>query len=176
MSIGENIKRQRKLLKITQVELAKLINKSTRMLQKYENNEVSPPIDVLMDIANSLDTNVFKLLDDDNFYGTEIKHKGAVININNSHLDDKDITITNDFFNGLHTNIGAETLRFIDDMYGLTEYLNKFFGVSSPYGFSFDNILKSQWNDLNFYGQFVAIHYINELLKSETYNDNLKKD
>lgn len=41
-------------MKLTQKELAKKINKSERMLQKYENGEVVPSIEVLQEIAKVL--------------------------------------------------------------------------------------------------------------------------
>ena len=54
MDIGESIKQKRKIAKLTQKELAEQINKSERMLQKYENGEVTPSLDVLKELSNAL--------------------------------------------------------------------------------------------------------------------------
>lgn len=62
MNIGEKIKKKRKDMKIKQIDLAKSINKSVRMLQKYENNSVTPNFEVLKDIANALNINVTELM------------------------------------------------------------------------------------------------------------------
>lgn len=55
VNIGEIIKNERKKKNLTQKELAEKINKSERMMQKYENNEVTPSIEVLTKIAAALD-------------------------------------------------------------------------------------------------------------------------
>ncbi|WP_122639033.1 helix-turn-helix domain-containing protein [Romboutsia sp. Marseille-P6047] len=54
MNIGENIKKYRKEKCLTQTELAKKVNKSKSTIQKYEANDAMPPIDVLGDIATTL--------------------------------------------------------------------------------------------------------------------------
>ena len=38
MAIGDNIKKYRKINKMTQTELANKLNKSLRTIQKYESN------------------------------------------------------------------------------------------------------------------------------------------
>lgn len=62
MSIDNNIKEYRKKLKLTQKDLAKKIGKSERMLQKYENGEVTPSINVLYNIAENLGITFFQLI------------------------------------------------------------------------------------------------------------------
>lgn len=54
MNIGENIKKFRKEKGLTQKELSEKINKSTITVRKYESNDATPPIDVLGDIATTL--------------------------------------------------------------------------------------------------------------------------
>lgn len=54
MSVGENIKEYRKNKKITQKQLAELINKNDRTIQKYEKGEIIPPIPVIEEIAKAL--------------------------------------------------------------------------------------------------------------------------
>lgn len=56
MSIAAQIKTARKASHVTQKELAQKINKSFSTVQKYELGLATPPIEVLKDIANALDT------------------------------------------------------------------------------------------------------------------------
>lgn len=66
--VGDRIKEMRKNKKVTQKELAKRIQKSERMVQKYESGEVSPPLDVIEKIADALDVPLNDLL------GVEVRH------------------------------------------------------------------------------------------------------
>ena len=61
MNIGENIKKYRKIKGITQVELAKIINKSESSIRKYEGNIVTPDFPTLDDISEALGCNLFDL-------------------------------------------------------------------------------------------------------------------
>ncbi|EDK34954.1 helix-turn-helix domain-containing protein [Clostridium kluyveri] len=54
MTIGESIKYYRKNNKLTQETLANKINKSLRMVQKYESDEVTPSIEILNKIEDAL--------------------------------------------------------------------------------------------------------------------------
>lgn len=60
-SIGKNIKKYRKIKGLTQLELAKDINKTTRMIQKYESGEVTPSIKIIEDISKKLEVNLLNL-------------------------------------------------------------------------------------------------------------------
>lgn len=62
MNISDNIKRYRKEKGLTQKELAEKLDKSIRMIQKYESGEVEPSIEVLNEIANVLGTDFFEFL------------------------------------------------------------------------------------------------------------------
>ena len=62
MGLGENIKKYRKAKKITQSELAELIEKSLRMVQKYEANDVTPSLEIIGHIAKALDVKRWDLL------------------------------------------------------------------------------------------------------------------
>lgn len=66
MTIGENIKKYRKMKKITQKQLSDLINKGIRTLQKYENGDITPPIKVLNDIAWALQVPIKNIIGNDN--------------------------------------------------------------------------------------------------------------
>ncbi|MDP4178046.1 MAG: helix-turn-helix domain-containing protein [Bacillota bacterium] len=61
MNVSENIKKYRKQKNITQKDLARILNKSERMVQKYESGEVTPNLDVLSEIANALGVGFFEL-------------------------------------------------------------------------------------------------------------------
>lgn len=60
MNIGDTIKSERKKKNLTQKQLAEKINKSERMIQKYENGEVIPSIEVLNKIGAALGVFIFK--------------------------------------------------------------------------------------------------------------------
>ena len=62
MTIGDNIKKYRKLARISQVELAQKINKSESTIRKYEANNVKPDFSVLDDIANVLGCTLIDLV------------------------------------------------------------------------------------------------------------------
>lgn len=62
INIGLAIKEARKKNKMTQKQLADLISKSERMIQKYENNEVTPSFDVAKNISEKLNTNISALI------------------------------------------------------------------------------------------------------------------
>lgn len=62
LTIGNKIKVIRKERGLTQKEFAKRINKSERMIQKYENSEVEPRIEVLREIALALDISFSELI------------------------------------------------------------------------------------------------------------------
>lgn len=62
MKIGMNIKKYRGLKSLTQGQVSQLINKSLRMIQKYESGEVIPSLEVLGDIASALQVDIDDLL------------------------------------------------------------------------------------------------------------------
>lgn len=71
MSVGENIKKHRKENKLTQTQLAELVNKKYRTIQKYESGEINPPTSVLIDIAKVLDVPIIDLIGVDKAIGME---------------------------------------------------------------------------------------------------------
>ena len=60
--IGNNIKKWRKLKKLTQQELGEKIDKTLSSIQKYEKGNVRIPIDVLSNIAKALNITIDDLL------------------------------------------------------------------------------------------------------------------
>lgn len=61
--IGENISTYRKAKKLTQKQLADLIDKAESSVQKYEKGETEAPISVLEKISTALDVPLQYLLD-----------------------------------------------------------------------------------------------------------------
>lgn len=63
MTIGYKIKQLRKQRKITQQQLAETIGKSYSIVQKYENDLVTPPWDSLTKIASAYNITISELID-----------------------------------------------------------------------------------------------------------------
>lgn len=62
MTLGQFIKKIRKSKKITQAELAEMIGKKTITIRKYESDEITPSIEILEKVAESLSIDVWDLL------------------------------------------------------------------------------------------------------------------
>lgn len=60
--LGNNIRKFRNFSQLRQVDLAEMIGKSARMLQKYEASEVIPSMEVIREIAIALNVSVHDLL------------------------------------------------------------------------------------------------------------------
>jgi len=60
--IGENIKKFRKNKKLTQQNLADILEISIHAIRKYENNSREPKIEMIYSIANALDVPVVDIL------------------------------------------------------------------------------------------------------------------
>ena len=63
MKLNENIKKYRKINGLTQSELAKKLNVTTRTIQNYESGNREPSFDMLMRIAVNLNVDVESLVD-----------------------------------------------------------------------------------------------------------------
>lgn len=68
MNIGENIKKYRKALNISQKDLAKKLNMPISTLANYENNHREPNIEVLNRIAKALRIPIRDIIGDDDNY------------------------------------------------------------------------------------------------------------
>ncbi|WP_438347304.1 helix-turn-helix domain-containing protein [Paenibacillus sp. FA6] len=64
MSIGDRIKEQRKLKKLTQAELAEQANLSRSYLADIERNRYNPSVETLKSIANGLHINLSLLIEE----------------------------------------------------------------------------------------------------------------
>ncbi|WP_088033465.1 helix-turn-helix domain-containing protein [Evansella clarkii] len=84
------IKAARKRKKLTQDELAKLVNTTKGTISNYENNHSSPPNEMLNLLADKLETTTDYLLGrtDNPNSGIERKHEGE----NLFFFDEEDIT------------------------------------------------------------------------------------
>ncbi|CAI3664476.1 putative HTH cro/C1-type domain-containing protein [Clostridium neonatale] len=69
MSIGDNIKKYRKLNKLTQKELGEKIGKKAITVRHYESGDTNPPTSVLIKIGEVLNVSTEKLINDS---GSEI--------------------------------------------------------------------------------------------------------
>lgn len=62
MNIGKTLKQKRKELNITQEELSTISNISQSNISKYENNIITPPIQILIELCNILEIDIKKEL------------------------------------------------------------------------------------------------------------------
>lgn len=85
-SIGNKIQYQRKKKKLTQKNFAILIDKSERMIQKYESGDVIPSLEMIHKIAIVLECNINDLIgyeytsDDIEFLDAPIEDNGELKN------------------------------------------------------------------------------------------------
>ncbi len=66
MSIGENIKKYRKLRKMTQKKLGECIDRTEITIRNYESDRIKPPLDVLKKISEALEVHEENLLSTNN--------------------------------------------------------------------------------------------------------------
>ena len=77
MNIGEQIKRYRKEMKLSQKELGERLGVSQQHIAQYENGKRIPKIENIQKIANALDADILDILGDDYY----IIEKGIVTNV-----------------------------------------------------------------------------------------------
>ena len=65
MTLGENIKRYRKLNKMTKQELSEKIGRNIRTIRGYELGDVIPPLNVIEKIAEVFNVKTIDLIDSD---------------------------------------------------------------------------------------------------------------
>lgn len=87
MNIGDNIKKIRKSKKITQVQLANIIDKSESTIQKYESNSVTPDFTILTEIAKALNCTLLDLLGSDSQIEKEQTVNKNLLEIENLIID-----------------------------------------------------------------------------------------
>lgn len=64
MTLGERIKRQRKIKKVSQEELAARIGMKHSVISKYENNQITPSVEQIHKIAATLEIPDYELFYD----------------------------------------------------------------------------------------------------------------
>lgn len=84
MEFGGVIRQRRKEAGLTQEQLAKRIGCATITIRQYESGKRTPSLNVLQDIANALDLEIFDLLPDDTsqnapFKGLSEEEKNTVL-------------------------------------------------------------------------------------------------
>lgn len=125
MNIGENIKKYRKLNKITQLDLSKAINKSVSTIQKYESDSVQPSFEVLEEIAKALKCQYTDLTisDEDWKIFSEMDEKEEMVESINNITYINGMYITADYiaqFEGDKTFDGV-TVKYQNKNFKLTE-------------------------------------------------------
>lgn len=93
MKTGEKIKKIRTKKKITQKQLAEMINKNIRTIQKYESGEIEIPLESLFKLSDALGVSVTYLdeskLENTNMYMNKLVSP-YISNINNDNsIDDE---------------------------------------------------------------------------------------
>ena len=73
MEFGGVIRQRRKEAGLTQEQLAKRIGCATITIRQYESGKRTPSLNVLQDIANALDLEIFDLLPDDTIQNAPFK-------------------------------------------------------------------------------------------------------
>lgn len=122
MKTGELIKKYRKEKKITQQELANLINKSKSTIEKYESNKIeSIPVNTLIDISKALGINSMDLIEEKEREQIKSISKKASIKINNIVksiiLGDNYICETNMCKDENFSNETEESIKYIENIY-----------------------------------------------------------
>lgn len=97
MGLGENIKRYRKLNKMTQLELSEKIGRNIRTIRGYELGDVIPPLNVIEKIAEVFNVRTIDLIGSDEKClessiedlkeAIEKKEKKCITNLYTSTLD-----------------------------------------------------------------------------------------
>lgn len=77
-TVGNNIKKYRKHKKLTQAQLAAIIEKSEISVRKYEKGDVQIPNNVLDKIAKALDINLSNLLPIDDYDDQEFELEKSI--------------------------------------------------------------------------------------------------
>lgn len=108
MKISDSIKKFRKAKRLTQQELADNIDRSLRMVQKYESGEVEPSIEVLNAIG--------EVLGDDFFNNIDLKNARLSIGENSIKLKTR-------------INLSSDLVKDIISSLSIDGYINKSFFI-----------------------------------------------
>ena len=140
LTIGDKIKAIRKERGLTQKEFAKKLNKSERMIQKYENSEVEPKLEILKEISNKLNVDMtdlinsnvidknrlFSIMNSKNITIEQLSKETEIqINILNEYINNKEFVTESEFevlykisdFLGINPDyiLGKTDFKFFED-------------------------------------------------------------
>lgn len=121
--IGKKIKEFRKIKKLTQKDLSRLINKSDNTISNYETGTIAPSQDALFSIANALDVRVDDLFPPRND-GTSSLQSAIQIS-EDVNMDIEDLNFLNKLIDHALTLDGDERKRFINNIKLAVEFFNK---------------------------------------------------
>lgn len=127
MGIPDNIKKYRKKNKLTQNQLAQLIDKKEITVRRYEKGDITPPITVLLDIAIALGEPLEKIVEDDknvvyekynNGYEVSLKEFSEVKETTNPQ------TILLKNYNKLNELGKTKLIEYSNDLINISKYNN----------------------------------------------------
>lgn len=87
MSIGNNIRNQRKELNLTQQDLAQRVHKSAQVISNWEREYTTITIEDLLALADALDTSILSLITGIKKDTNDYQAKHASISIDNLNID-----------------------------------------------------------------------------------------
>jgi transcriptional regulator with XRE-family HTH domain len=151
MTIGENIKKYRKDKKITQKQLAELINKNDRTIQKYEKGDIIPPMSVIKEIANILDTAMINLIGHNEELSFKAHVDGFANDVDSYYKSPSDVNLEKEM---------DEMLKAVEDMLS-NEYIEKEYGY--------------KYNKLSFDDQSELYGFMHKMLKIKIDEIKLRK-
>ncbi|UYB50139.1 helix-turn-helix domain-containing protein (plasmid) [Lysinibacillus capsici] len=119
--VGSKIKEYRKKRKMTQKELAKLINKSDNTISNYETGAIAPSQEALFALARILEVKV-----DDFFPGTTTDgYLDQAVSNTDNEMDIADISFLNQLVNHAKTLNDVDRKRLIDNIRLAVEFFDK---------------------------------------------------
>lgn len=128
LTIGDKIKAIRKEKGLTQKEFAAKLNKSERMIQKYENSEVKPKLEILKEISIELGVNISDLINNNAINKNRLLSIMKSKKITPQQLSEK-LEIPINIINEYITNKELVTESDFKILYKITDYL----GINSDY-------------------------------------------
>ena len=111
MSMGDTIKKYRKLKGLTQKELGEKIGRTQRTIQAYEKNEVLPPLTIIKNLANILGISNYELMQ-----GGSPDEKLENLKKLPTH-DEYDLTEIAKELNVNYSNLNQEDKKQINELY-----------------------------------------------------------
>ena len=169
MTIGERIKKQRKLKKLSQEDLAKRIGLKHSAISKYENNQIILSVDQIYKIAAALDIEPHKL-----FFDKEVESI--------HDLSEEDFL---DAIQSLQSEGNSSAAAFIEsqreailayrDWRQASDEFNSFLEINNKNTTEREKSVMTAFRKLNEDGQTVAINRVEELTEIPRYQKKPKE-